>query len=114
MHADAHLRDEKTELVDAVSDLAEGAVLEVCNGLGHVSDERVDILDASVKVFDFLNFECTNKETVDQLGDLEGRYALKRGVAFRRTLACIHTAANLGVGLSGEKSESEIFHALKN
>ena len=72
LHADANFLDEETKFVDAVSDLAEGAVFEVLDGLGHVSDERVDILDACVEVFDMLNLKCSNKESVDKLCNFEG------------------------------------------
>ena len=71
LHANADFLDEKTELVDTISDLAEGAVFEVLDSLGHVNDERVDVLDASVEVLNMFNLKSTNQESVNKLGDFK-------------------------------------------
>ena len=120
LHADADFLDEKTELVDAVSDLAEGTILKVGDSLGHVSDERVDVLDACVEVFDMLNLKSTNQETVDELGHFDSRSTHKVNSSDSFALSVIFTILRimitasspmLSCGLSGQKAKSEVFHA---
>ena len=75
LHSGGNLGDELAELVDTSGNLAEGALLEVLHGGVHVADEWVDVLDASLKVVNMLSRECTDEDTVDQLGHIEDRDA---------------------------------------
>ena len=74
-----------------------------------MGDEGVDILDASLKVVNMLNLECTNEDTVDQLNHIEGRDTKRASNIEKVNIVAIAiigygiliTATELGEGFSG-------------
>ena len=68
---DSNLSDELTELVDTVGNFGVRAILEISDSLLHIGDQWVKILHASLQVVNFLSFEGTNKDAIDELSNLK-------------------------------------------
>ena len=72
----SNLGDELTKLINAGSNLVEGAVFEVLDSGGHVGDEWVDILDASLKAINVLFCESTDEDAINELNHLKNTHSV--------------------------------------
>ena len=70
IHKNSDLADELTELIDTVCDLAVRAILKIFDSLGHIDNQWVEVSDTSIQVLDVLRFDSTDKEAIDELGDM--------------------------------------------
>ena len=70
VHKNSDLADELTELVDTVCDLAVRAFLKIFDSLVHIDNQWVEVSDTSVQVLDVLRLDGTDKEAIDELGDM--------------------------------------------
>ena len=88
-HEDSNLTDELSELIDTISNVVEGGILEVLDSSVHGGGKRSEILDASVEVVDLLDLEDGDEDAINDLNDLLGG---------------LNTT---GSGISGHKAHSE-------